>query len=161
MTTENIENEITENDQPENEVEIEVPKDQWKADFKAEYAQKVFGKEYSELSEEQVAIVDEIVSKMRKPRKSTKKDTVPKRTSGRMIAPTLRVKDEDAILEAIYTLRASVEEVNFTGGWGATAGVPKATKTMKPIFIHLASKLQDIVDERKIADDTTIVEISE
>ena len=120
-----------------------------------EVSTDVFGNDFDELEEAQQGIVNKLVSKMKKPRKSkSKKDKEPKRTAGRMIAPTLRVVDEDNILRAIYTLESMNDGKHYKGGWGEVSEVPKSTKTSKPVFVELIAGLQSIVTERQIADDT-------
>lgn len=120
----------------------------WKEIARDEIANDFFDDDFANLTEGQQEKINAQVSKMRKPRKKSAPKE-PKRTTGRMIAPTLRVKDEDAILKALYTLKAQRDDMSFKGGWGQA--------TPDSNLGDLIEGLENLVSERKIADDTTEV----
>lgn len=121
-----------------------------------EIATEVFNAtSYKDLSEKQLVVFNKIVSKLKVPKpKKEKAPKVPKRTVGRLIAPTLRVKDENAILRALYSTKSMVTGQHYKGGWGEVHCITPAPKLAE--FLNtIIEPLQALVHERHIADDTT------
>jgi hypothetical protein len=109
---------------------------------------------HMDLNEKQLAVFNKIVSKLKVPKpKKEKVPKAPKRTIGRLIAPTLRVKDENAILESLYAMKSMLSGQHFKGGWGEIhykTPNPKLEEYLKPVI----EDVQTLIHERHIADDT-------
>jgi len=116
-----------------------------------EFSLEVFDvPDYTKLNEVQMAKMEKYVSKMKVPRaKKEKAPKEPKRTAGRLIAPTLRVKDENAILQAVYGIKSITSGLSFKGGWGTSD--PSIGLDTIMVALH------ETIVERKIADDTVEV----
>jgi len=116
-----------------------------------EFSLEVFDvPDYTKLNEVQMAKMEKYVSKMKVPRaKKEKAPKEPKRTAGRLIAPTLRVKDENAILQAVYGIKSITSGLSFKGGWGTSD--PSIDLNTIMVALH------ETIVERKIADDTVEV----
>lgn len=106
--------------------------------------------DYTTCTSEQRERIEKWASKMKAPKvKKDKPEKPPKRTAGRLIAPTMRVKDENNILQAMYGMKALKDGISYKGGWGSVD--PSVD------WNTLIDGLQSIIDERKIADDTAVV----
>jgi len=121
--------------------------------LRKEVAKEVFGVEdYTTMTGVQKETFDKLVARLKPARvKKEKAPKIPKRTAGRLIAPTLRVKDENAILRAFYGMQSLLTKKTFKGGWGTT----DPTVEME----SLCEGLKDIIESRKIADDTNEIQI--
>ena len=129
----------------------------WKELARDEVANDFFDMDFSELTEGQQEKINAQVAKMRKPRKKSAPKE-PKRTSGRMIAPTLRVKDEDAILKAMYSMKCAARGTSYKGGWGTVTPDNVGFVITNTGWEPLVEGLQNLISERKIADDTLEIE---